>query len=251
MQDPASSYLCTLSLLIAFSITGQAVAGQTVAGQAVAGQAVAGQAEDSRADGEPGFVSIFNGKDLNGWRGEVDNYTVQEGAIVCQPGKGGVLYYQEEYADFVVRLKFRLPPGGNNGLAIRYPGTGRASTQAMCELQVLDDSAEKYKNLDGRQYHGAIYGMVAPKRDHLLPVGEWNEQEVTVIGSTIRVVLNGVEIINADVSKVTQFKDDTEHPGKNRTSGFFGFAGHNDPVQFRNVRIKRLPSSTRVREACQ
>ena len=58
------------------------------------------------------------------------------------------------------RLEFRLPPGGNNGLAIRYPGEGDTAYVGMCELQVLDDTAPKYAKLDPRQYHGSAYGMV-------------------------------------------------------------------------------------------
>ncbi|MSR43445.1 MAG: DUF1080 domain-containing protein, partial [Pedosphaera sp.] len=71
-----------------------------------------------------GFTSVFNGKDLTGWAGPVENYEVVEGAVVCKKGKGGTIYTKEEYANFVVRLEFKVPAGGNNGLAIRYPGTG-------------------------------------------------------------------------------------------------------------------------------
>ena len=71
--------------------------------------------------------------------------------------------------------------------------------------------------------------------------GEWNFQQVTVDGSTIKVELNGSVILDADLSKVTEFMAERPHPGKDRTTGFFGFAGHNDPVEFRNVSIKELP----------
>lgn len=187
-----------------------------------------------------GFSRIFNGVDLEGWLGATEDYAVVDSAIVCKPGKGGVLFTQEQYADFVVRLEFQLPPGGNNGLAIRYPGEGRASYDGMCELQVLDDDAAKYSKLDPRQYHGSVYGVVAAKRGHLKPAGEWNFQEVTVRGSKIRVELNGVAIVDADVALVKEFKDDAPHPGLGLKQGHFGFAGHNDPVKFRNILIKRL-----------
>jgi hypothetical protein len=112
----------------------------------------------------------------------------------------------------------------------------------MCELQVLDDTAEKYAKLDARQYHGSAYGMVAAKRGAQKPVGEWNQQEVTVKGSTIKVVLNGQVILDADLSKEDpeKFMGKSKHPGLARTKGFFGFAGHGDAVAFRNVSIKRL-----------
>jgi len=191
-------------------------------------------------DEAAGFSSIFNGNDLAGWTGAVDNYEVRNGSIVCKEGHGGNLFTEEEYENFVVRVEFKLPPGGNNGLAIRFPGEGRPSYQGMTELQVLDDTAAKYAKLDPRQFHGSVYGMVAAHRGYLRPVGEWNYQEVTVKGSTIKVELNGSVIVDADVSKVTEFKDDLPHPGKDLKRGHFGFAGHNDPVMFRNVAIKKL-----------
>jgi hypothetical protein len=192
-------------------------------------------------DAAQGFQSIFNGCDLTGWAGDVDSYEVHDAAIACQKGKGGVLFTEERYDDFIVRLEFKLPPGGNNGLAIRYPGKGRASYQGMTELQVIDNTAQKFARLDPRQLHGSAYGMVPAHRGYLRPVGQWNYQEVTVRGSTITVELNGTVILNTDLSQVSEFKDNRPHPGKDRTSGHFGFAGHGDPVMFRNIAIKRLP----------
>ncbi|MEO8428095.1 MAG: DUF1080 domain-containing protein, partial [Verrucomicrobiota bacterium] len=150
------------------------------------------------------------------------------------------IYTKDEYSDFVARLEFKLPPGGNNGLAIRYPGSGDTAYVGMCELQVLDNSAEQYKKLDPRQFHGSAYGMAAARREFLRQVGEWNFEEVTVKGSTIKVELNGTTILETDLSKVTDFMDGKSHPGKDRKSGHFGFAGHNDPVQFRNIQVKPL-----------
>lgn len=187
-----------------------------------------------------GFAPAFNGTDLTGWAGESDNYEVVDGAIRCKKGKGGILHTDKEYSDFVVRLEFNVPPGGNNGLAIRTPGSGDPAYTAMCELQVLDSEDVRYKQLDPRQYHGSAYGMVPAHRGYLRSPGVWNYQEVTVVGSTIRVELNGNVILNADLATVTEYMADKPHPGKSRTSGFFGFAGHNDPVSFRNIQIKSL-----------
>lgn len=185
-----------------------------------------------------GFESIFNGKDLSGWVGATEGYEVVDGAIQCQKGSGGNLLTEKEYGDFVARLEFRLPPGGNNGLAIRAPLQGNPAYQAMTELQVLDSTHPKYANLDKRQYHGSAYGMAAATRGYLRPVGEWNFQEVTVNGSTITVELNGSVILKTDLAKVTEYMADSPHPGKDRPSGHFGFAGHGDAVQFRRLSIR-------------
>ncbi len=195
--------------------------------------------------GEDGFAPIFSGKDLTGWEGPVDGYEVKDGALRSKRGAGGTIYTSEDYADFAVRLEFKLPPGGNNGLAIRYPRNppkdqSDTAYWGMCELQVLDDGAPQYSKIDPRQAHGSAYGMVAAHRGYLRPAGEWNFQEITVKGSTIRVELNGSVILDTDLSKVTQFMADSPHPGKDRKSGAFGFAGHGDAVEFRNVRIRRI-----------
>ncbi|MHB8971779.1 MAG: 3-keto-disaccharide hydrolase [Pirellulaceae bacterium] len=188
---------------------------------------------------DQGFVSVFNGRDLTGWQGALDNYEVLDGAIRCQPHKGGTLYTQEQYGDFVARLEFRLPPAGNNGLAIRFPGTGDPAYAGMCELQVLDTPGYPGQ-LDPRQVHGSAYGMVAAQTGYLRPVGEWNFQEVTVQGSKIKVELNGTVILDADLSQVKELMANSPHPGKELTKGHFGFAGHSDPVEFRNICLKPL-----------
>ncbi len=189
-----------------------------------------------------GFRPLFNGRDFTGWTGAVDSYEIREGAIQCKPGQGGTLFTQDEFGDFVVRLEFKLPRGGNNGLAIRYPGQGDAAYSGMCELQVLDDEYEKATGdqIDPRQAHGSVYGLIPAHRGYQRPIGQWNFQEVTVKGSRIKVELNGFVILDGDVAGVTEFLGNRPHPGKDRTRGHFGFAGHNDPVAFRNVWLKRL-----------
>lgn len=194
------------------------------------------------AKGEVGFKPAFNGKDFAGWNGPLENYVIQDGAILCKPSKGGTIFTKEEYGDFVARLDFKVPAGGNNGLAIRYPGSGDTAYAGMCELQVLDDNYEKAVSgkIDPRQAHGSAYGMVAAARGFHRPVGEWNFQEVTVKGSKIKVELNGFVILDTDLANVKDFMANHPHPGKDRTRGHFGFAGHNDPVAFRNIRLKPL-----------
>jgi hypothetical protein len=201
-----------------------------------------------RKHGDKGFESVFNGRDFTGWGGPVENYEVKEEAIVCRPKKGGTIYTKEEFSDFMARVEYRLPPGGNNGLAIRYPGNGDTAYVGMCEIQVLDDTAPQYTKLDPRQYNGSAYGMVPCHRGYLRPTGEWNFEEVTIKGSTIKVELNGTIILDCDLSKVTEYMAKSPHPGKDRKSGHFGFAGHNDPVAFRNIQIKKLEASKDIKD---
>ena len=64
---------------------------------------------------------LFNGKDLSGWTG--GGYIVEDGAIVCTPA-GKNLMTEQTFSNYVLDFDFKLPPGGNNGLGIHYPGTG-------------------------------------------------------------------------------------------------------------------------------
>ena len=193
-----------------------------------------------RSKNDDGFAPIVNGNTFDGWSGPLDNYEIDDGVIKCKPGKGGTIFTDAEYADFVVRLDFRLPPGGNNGLAIRYPGSGDTAYVGMCEIQVLDNGHPNFESLDDRQYHGSAYGMKAASRGYLRETQQWNFQEVTVKGSTIKVELNGTVILECDLNDVAEYLDGKPHPGKRNTSGHFGLAGHNDPVEFKDLQIKVL-----------
>jgi hypothetical protein len=184
-----------------------------------------------------GFVSLFNGKDLTGWTGDTAGYIVEEGKIVC--ANGGNLYTAEECDDFVLRFEFKLTPGANNGLGIRAPLQGNAAYQGM-EIQILDNTADKYQNLQPYQYHGSIYGVVPAKRGCLKPVGHWNAQEVRAKGGKIRIQLNGGIIVDADISEISETMDHRPHPGLKRRRGHIGFLGHGSRVEFRNIRIKEL-----------
>jgi len=186
------------------------------------------------------FANVYNGKDFDGWTGPIENYSITDGALACKPGKGGTIHTKETYDNFVARVEYQLPSGGNNGLAVRYPGSGDSAYVGMCEVQLLDDTSPKYAKLDPRQYNGSPYGMIAAKRGYLRPVGEWNFMELTVDGSKMRVELNGTLIVDGDLSEVKEYMAKSPHPGKERKEGYFGFCGHGDAVSFRSVAIQRL-----------
>ena len=61
--------------------------------------------------------------------------------------------------------------------------------------------------------------------------------------ASIKVELNGNVILDTDLANVTEYLADKPHPGKDRKSGFFGFAGHNDPVEYRKISIRELPAN--------
>ena len=90
--------------------------------------------------------------------------------------------------------------------------------------------------------NAAIWNTAPQASFPMSPQVHWQNriQEVTVKGSTIKVELNGSTILDTDLSKITEYMAKSPHPGKERTEGFFGFAGHGDAVEFRNIRITKL-----------
>jgi HEAT repeat protein len=190
-----------------------------------------------------GFVSLFNGKNLDGWQGNKTDYYAKNGELVVNPKMGGHgnLFTEKEYSDFIFRFEFQLTPGANNGLGIRAPLEGDAAYVGM-ELQILDNTAPVYANLHEYQYHGSVYGVIPAKRGFQKPVGEWNTEEVIVKGSKVKVVLNGEVILDGDIVEASKngTLDHNSHPGLKREKGYIGFLGHGSKLKFRNIRVKDL-----------
>lgn len=194
---------------------------------------------------EKGYKDLFNGKDLTGWtlvKGRGKGYVVENGVLVCPEDGGGNLFTEKEYADFSLRLEWRLWDGGNNGVGIRAPLEGDAAYVGM-EIQVLDEASEKYKKgagLKPTQMTGSVYDVFAAKSGHVKRDGAWNSYEIEARGRKIKVTLNGVVITEVDLDSVKDEAVLKKHPGLARKSGHIGFLGHGTRVEFRNIRIKEL-----------
>jgi HEAT repeat protein len=188
-----------------------------------------------------GFVPLFNGRDLDGWIGNLTGYRAEDGVMVFDPNAGdrSNIYTAKEYSDFTFRFEFQLTPGANSGVGIRAPREGDAAYVGM-EIQVLDDSAPVYATLQPYQYHGSVYGVIPARRGALKPVGEWNTEEIAIRRSHITVTVNGIVTVDGDLVETSTngTVDKTPHPGLKRTTGYIGFLSHDSVVRFRNIRIK-------------
>ncbi len=194
---------------------------------------------------ESGFVPLFDGKTLHGWtlvNGKGPGYVAENGNLVCPADGGGNLFTEKEYANFIFRFEFRLEPDSNNGVGIRAPLQGRTSAQGM-EIQIIDTNGPRYSKIKLRpeQQHGSIYDVIPARTGFLRPTGEWNEEEIAADGRRIRVTLNGVIIVDANLDIVKEPALLKKHPGLSRTTGHIGFLGHGTRVEFRNIRLKQLP----------
>lgn len=192
---------------------------------------------------EPGFVSLFDGKTLNGWTylGKPgQEYYVTNGVIVCPKLGHNNLVTDKEYSDFVLRFDYKYEADGNNGVTIRAPFSHENLTYVGVELQLLDDTAPMHAHLHPWQYNGSVYGLVAAKNG-TGKIGEWNTEEITCTGRHYKIVLNGRTIVNTDLNDVHDPEMIHTHPGFLRTSGRLGFLGHESRFEFRNIRVKELP----------
>ncbi|MEJ5367861.1 MAG: DUF1080 domain-containing protein [Bryobacteraceae bacterium] len=193
---------------------------------------------------EQGFVPLFDGKTLNGWilvHGKGRGYVVEDQAIVCPADGGGNLFTEKEYADFVLRLEWRLWEGGNNGIGIRAPLEGDAAYAGM-EIQILDDEAPVYQRmrLKPAQYTGSVYDVVPARRGFVRRNGVWNEMEIRAVGRRVQVTLNGELITDANLEDVKDPEVLKKHPGLQRSSGHIGLLGHGTRVEFRALRVRVL-----------
>ncbi|MEN6606584.1 MAG: DUF1080 domain-containing protein, partial [Bryobacteraceae bacterium] len=188
-------------------------------------------------------MPLFDGKTLQGWNldgGAGNGFVVEDGILVCPQGSVGNLYTTQEFANFVLRLQYRMSPGGNNGVAIRAPGHGRASSVGM-EIQIIDNDHPTWKHLRPEQLDGSIYDVVPAKGGHNRGPGQWNDLEITADKRQVTVRLNGAVILDSDLDSITDPKVLEKHPGLRRPSGLIGLLGHEIRVEFRAVRVKRLP----------
>ena len=173
---------------------------------------------------DDGFVAIFDGKTMTGWKGATAGYKAENGLMICQKKGGGNVFTEKEYGDFIFRFDFKFEPAGNNGVSVRGH-----------EIQILDDYHPIHKNIKPCQYHGSIYCKVPAKCGSTKPAGEWNSEEIMVKGTHWKVTVNGMVIVDADISKVEGLEAVAQG-----TRAPIGFLGHSSLVEFRNLRVKEL-----------
>ena len=98
------------------------------------------------------------------------------------------------------------------------------------EIQILDDSNERYRDIKPYQYTGSLYAIV-PAESHVAhEVGQWNSMEIDCQGDSYRVIHNGASIVKADGKSFEELM-------RRRKEGFLGLQNHSEEVWYRNIRI--------------
>jgi hypothetical protein len=135
-------------------------------------------------------------------------WKVERGVLTSEGARGCWLMWERELSDFELRFEFRLGALGNSGLALRAPMAGDPAFDGL-ELQMAD---YRYNtNAKTSELTGGIYRVLAPISQVYRPQ-EWNRYEVSLIGSQLKVWLNGVLIQQVDLS--TQTAVVTRHDGR-------------------------------------
>ncbi len=207
----------------------------------------------ARAD-EPQFTNLLTEQcpdgEFPGWRSfhdapDVDTRDVwalgDDGVLRCKGKPLGYLYTEEDYTNFVLKLDWRWPPGGEagaGGVLVRTTGPHRVWPRSL-EAQIntgeagdfwglygyrLEGPAERTQALEHPQFGKLI--NVEKVADVERPVGEWNQYEIRVEGDTVTLTLNGREVNRAT--------------GCDVVAGKIAITAEGDPIEFRNVQLQPL-----------
>lgn len=185
------------------------------------------------------FKSLYNGKDLAGWKTTGNWLPQQDGSLLIQPRPGekgwqrydAYLLSEKKYGDFVLDFEYMYPPGGNSGVFFRV-GDRDDPVQQGIEIQILDSSEKKGEI--GPHDHGGVIRTVGPSKNMSRPPNQWNRMIVTCVGSRLQVELNGEPIVDTQLD---------QGPMKDRPlEGYIGFQDHGEPndLKFRNIRILEI-----------
>lgn len=195
--------------------------------------------ESVAADGP--YEYLFNGQDLAGWQrvgGGKPTWSVNGGVLTSIVGeKSGSIFTTKEYGDFVLDLEFRVQAGGNGGVFLRAPLQEDASRTGL-EIQILDDTAPAYANLQPDQYCGSIYRLVAASPRASRKPGEWQNLRIICSQNRVKVRLNGALVIDADLNTLST--KIATNPGISRRTGCIGLQQYGDAVDFRNIKYRAV-----------
>jgi hypothetical protein len=200
-----------------------------------------------------GFVTLFNGKNLDGWLTGPDNaWVVEDGVLTVKREMDGkehnldYLWTKEQYGNFILELEYKVTDRTNSGIFIRTPDRKNPVYTGM-EIQVANSYGRK--GLSNKGTAGAVYDCMAPTKNAIKPPGQWNHCRVTCQDNLIKVDLNGDTIIDMNVDHWTKAGENPdEKPNKFKEAaikdfarvGHIGLQDHGRPVWYRNIRVKRL-----------
>lgn len=207
----------------------------------------AGLSEDKE---RPEWISLFDGKTLDGWTtndGLASKTPVEDGCINPHGCGGYMMIHEKIWSNFVLSLDFKIDKGCNSGIFVRtFPLTPMPDRDIGfngIEIAIDDTTTAWFHDT------GAIYDLVKPSKNAMKPAGQWNHIEITCDDNVIEVVLNFEKVTQTDLDAFyqpnmrpdgtqhkfegTAFKDHPRH-------GYIGLQDHGSPCWFKNIKIRPL-----------
>ena len=207
---------------------------------------------------QKGFKALFDGKTTKGWHSYGKNsagagWKAENGVLHFDPdavkdGQGGDLVTNAEYANFHLKLDWKISPNGNSGIlfyvkedAVKYPNTFSTGL----EMQVLDNDGHPDGKIT-KHRAGDLYDLIQSKSEPVKPVGEWNSAEIISKNGKLTLILNGVVVVETvlwddnfkkliDGSKFATWRGfGTFKKGK------IALQDHGNSVWYRNIVLKQL-----------
>jgi hypothetical protein len=189
------------------------------------------------AEKEDGWVSLFDGKSMKGWKANENKETwkFEKGNLVCEGPRSHLFYVGSDkpFVNFEFKAEVMTTPGSNAGIYFhtRYQKDGWPKYGYEAQVNITHGDPKKT---------GSLYGVVnvsnPPAKDN-----EWWTQHIIVKGKHIQIKINDKTVV--DYTEPENKKATSDQFERRLASGTFALQGH-DPkskVYFRNIRVKRLP----------
>jgi len=212
-------------------------AGFILAASLTLGGAVAGAADKGQT--EAGFVSLFDGKTLNGWtpNEKPEAFVVEDGCIHCRNGFAHLFYTgpvnNHNFTNFELRAEFKMSPGANSGIFFHTADEGPGKVSKGYEAQICSKSHKDPKKT------GSLYA-IQDIEETVAKDDEWNSYTIIVQGKHIILKIN--DKVTVDYTEPANPKRAKGREHRVLSSGTFALQGHDPGSQtwFRNVRVKVL-----------
>lgn len=200
----------------------------------------------------PGFVPLFNGRDLAGWvnvNTSPDTWSVRDGRLVCSGRPIGVMRSERQYENFVLHVEWmHVEPGGNSGVFLWSNARPREDNRLPdgVEVQMLELDWVKLNTREGKvppvaYVHGELFGVGGvtivpdnPRGERSMSIenlcrgrGEWNAYDVVAVDGVVKLAVNGTFVNGVSRSS--------------RRKGYLCLESEGAEIHFRNIRILELP----------
>ena len=203
------------------------------------------------------WISLFDGKTLNGWHGfnktgAIQNWAIEDNAMVClgaaADAHGGDIVTDSAYENFELKWEWKITKEGNSGVMYHVIEAEKYSApyQTGPEYQMIDD-VDFPQKLEDWQKTGADYAMhTANNKKKIKPVGEWNTSKIVFNKGHVEHWLNGEKIIEFQAWDAEWTKKKTEGKWKDypdygsAKKGLIALQDHGHKAYFKNIMIKIL-----------